>query len=327
MTSEPRADNKKGGPLPPIPPVVPVALAALALVAALVIVVAFVVADVADNARAGFLAFGFALGLSAGMYLLVAVVKAIAEYVRDLVRTLVSGLMTRTTTVVPESVIAGDRALSEAGCDALYLDRGTAMNDIADACLAHISDKNESRPLVLMGTSLRQFLHTDGFQFKNAYLNKLIQNAINQRPAGRPLTIIALVLDPGDASDASPRSEAKRREQLEFKETTLPDIGESILRFSDLPGPGERHLGKYNFRPNAFIVLTGACAFEERYAGFPSEDRVGECFGDELPLLRWRRDSKGYRRLQQELFDYCRTDEITWVQGERPNVQTPPSHP
>lgn len=326
MTSEPGADNKKSGLLPPIPAVVRLAVANLALTAAVMIVAAFTVADVPDNARAGFLALGFAVGLSSAFYLLAAVATAMAEYVRDLVKTLVSGLMTRTTTVVPESMIAGDRTLSEAGCDALYLDRGTAMNDIADACLAHVADKNESEPLVLMGISLRQFLHTDGFQFKNTHLNKLLQDAINQRPAGRPLTIIALVLDPGDAGDASPRSEAKRREQLEFKETTLADINESILRFSDLDGSGKRHLGKYNFWPNAFIVLTGACAFEERYAGFPSEDRVGECFGDELPLLRWHRDSKGYRRLQQELFDYCASDEITWVQGGRPNVQPRPRH-
>lgn len=324
--SEGQVGQAKSARLPPVPRELKAVLAALGFVVAVVIIVAFMVADVAANARAGLLAFGFALGLSSAFYLLAAVATAIAEYVRDLVRTLVSGLMTRTTTVVPESVIAGDRALSEAGCDALYLDRGTAMNDIADACLAHISDKNESRPLVLMGTSLRQFLHTDGFQFKNAYLNKLIQNAISQRPSGRPLTIIGLVLDPGNREDAAASSEAKRREQLEFKETTLADIRESISRFSDLPGPGERDLGKYNFRPNAFVVLTGACAFEERYAGFPSEDRVGECFGDELPVVRWRRDSKGYRRLQQELFGYCRSDEVTWLQGGRPNVQTPPGN-
>jgi hypothetical protein len=324
--SKGQATQAKGPGLPPVPREPKAALAALVFVVAIVMIVAFMVADVPDNARAGFLALGFALGLSSGSYLLVAAATAIAEYVRDLVKTLVSGLMTRTTTVVPESVIAGDKALSEAGCDALYLDRGTAMNDIADACLAHISDDNESRPLMLMGTSLRQFLHTDGLQFKNAYLNKLIQNAISQRPAGRPLTIIGFVLDPGNAEDAAASSEAKRREQLEFKETTLPDIRESISRFSDLPGPGGRHLGKYNFRPNAFLVVTGACAFEERYAGFPSEDRVGECFGDELPVVRWRRDSKGYRRVQQELFDYCRSDEVTWVQGGRPNVQPPPGN-
>ena len=71
-------------PFPSLPPELKAVLAALEVQAATIIVAAFLVADVPDRARAGFLAFGFALGYHGAFRLGGAIVDAISRYIEQL---------------------------------------------------------------------------------------------------------------------------------------------------------------------------------------------------------------------------------------------------